>query len=85
MNSIIAAKKRSLQNLLAELTKQEIKLAMGNLTVESSGNGKRLYVKHRMYVPNDKNLQLFLLQQHHNSATQSHPRFKAMHQKLQKN
>ena len=38
-----------------------------------------------MYVPNDKNLQLFLLQQHHNPLTQGHPGFKAMHRKLQEN
>ena len=64
---------------------QSIKLAMRDLTVKNSGNSKRLYMKRRMYIPNDKNLQLFLLQQHHNLAIQKHPGFNAMQQKLLKN
>ena len=62
MNSIIAAKKQGFQKLSAELTKQNIKLAMGDLVVERNGATKRLYVKSKIYIPNDKNLQLFLLQ-----------------------
>ena len=38
-----------------------------------------------MYVPNNKNLQLFLLQQHHDTPTQGHPGFKTMLKKLQEN
>ena len=66
MNSIIDAKQRGLQKLPADLTKQSIKFAMGDLTLKGSGSSTKLYVKSRMYAPNDKNLRLFLLQQHHN-------------------
>ena len=85
MNSIIAAKKQGLWKLLAELTKQNIRLAIKNLTVESSGNGKRLHMKRKMYVPNDKNLQLFLLQHYHTPPTHDHPGFKIILQKVQEN
>ncbi|MCJ1424864.1 hypothetical protein MMC29_002752, partial [Sticta canariensis] len=47
VNNIIAAREQSLQKLPAELTKQGIKLAIEDLTVEDSGNGKKLHVRHR--------------------------------------
>ena len=62
LNSIIAAKRASLWKLPAKITKQGIKLAMGDLTLEGSGRSTRLYVKGKMYVLNDENLKLFLLQ-----------------------
>ena len=62
VNSIIAAKEQGLPKLSAKSAKQGIKLALRDLTVAIIGNSKRLYVKNRMYVPNDKDLQLFLLQ-----------------------
>ena len=39
VNNIIAAKEQGLWNLSMELTKRDIKLAIGNLMVESSDNG----------------------------------------------
>lgn len=68
-----------------EFTKQSIKLAMRDLIVEKSKTNKRLYPKNKMYVPNNKNLQLFLLQQDHNPPIYDHLEFKTMLQKLQKN
>ena len=82
VNSIIAAKEQGLRKLPVELTKQGIKLAMGDLTIEGSGNARRLYVKGKMYVPNNENLQLFLLKQHHDPPAHGHPGYKAMFQKL---
>ena len=87
LNSIIAAKQAGLQKLLADLTKQDIKLAMGDFTLENTGrkSSTRLYVKGKIYVPNDEKLRLFLLQQHHNPPTQGHPGYKAMLWKLLEN
>ena len=42
-------------------------------------------MKKKMYVPNDQNLKLFLLQQHHEPAIQSHPGYKSMLRKMLKN
>ena len=84
-NSIIAAKRAGLRKLPAEITKQSIKLAMEDLTLKSSERSTRLYVKSKMYVPNDENLKLFLLQQHHNPAIQGHSGYKAMLRKLLEN
>ena len=84
-NSIIAAKRAGLRKLPAKITKQGIKLAMGDLTLGGSGRSTRLYVKSKMYVPNDENLKLFLLQQHHNPPTQGHPGYKAMLWKMLEN
>ena len=85
VNNIIDAKRQGLRKLLAKITKQGIKLAMGDLTLGGSGRSTRLYVKSKMYVPNDQNLKLFLLQQHHEPAMQGHPGYKAMLQKLLEN
>ena len=78
VNSIIAAKQSGLWKLPADLAKQGIKLAMGDLTFAGSGRSTRLYVRGKMYVPNEEKLQLFLLQQHHNPPTQGHPEYKAI-------
>ena len=78
VKSIIAAKQAGLRKLPAKIAKQSIKLAMGDLTLKGSGRSTRLYVKSKMYVPDDKNLKLFLLQQHHDSPMQGHPGYKAM-------
>ena len=85
VKDIIAAKRKGLWRLPANFTKQGIKLAMGDLTLEGNKDSTRLYVKNRMYVPNDKNLRLFLLQQHHNPPIQGHPSYKNMLQKLLEN
>ena len=87
LNSIIAAKQAGFQKLPLNLTKQGIKLAIADLTLENSGRGEsvRLYVKDRMYVPSEEKLKLFLLQQHYNPLTQGHPGYKAILPKLFEN
>ena len=60
VNSIINAKRASLQKLPPDLAKQGIKLAMGDLTLKGNGKSTRLYMKRKMYAP--ENLRLFLLQ-----------------------
>ena len=85
MNSIIAAKRAGLRKLPAELIKQGIKLAMGDLIITGSQRSTRLYVKGKMYVPNEEKLRLFLLQQHHDLPMQGHPGYKSMLRKLLKN
>ena len=87
VKSIIAAKREGLRKLSVDLTKQGIKLAIRDLTLENSGRGGsvRLYVKGRMYVPSEEKLKLFLLQQHHNPPTQGHPDYKSMLRKLLEN
>ena len=54
---------------------------MGDLKIKS----KQFYVKNKMYVLENKSLQLVLLQQHHNPPIHSHPGYKAMYQKIQAN
>ena len=87
VNSIIDAKRQGLRKLSANLTKRGIKFAIGDLTLRNSGRGGsvRLYIKSRMYVPNDNSLKLFLLQQHHDLPAQGHPGYKTMLWKLLKN
>ena len=85
VNSIIDAKRQGLRKLPTKITKQSIKLAMEDLTVGGSGRNTRLYVKSKIYVPDDQNLKLFLLQQHHEPAMQGHPGYKAMLRKLLEN
>ena len=60
---------------------------MGDLTLEGDNRvgSTRLYVKGKIYVPNEEKLCLFLLQQHHDPAIQGYPGHKAMLQKLLKN
>ena len=84
VNSLIAAKQHDQQKLPIKLTKRGIKLSMENLTI-SENKPKRLYMKGKIYVPKSKKLQLFLLQQYHNPASQSYLGYKAMFQKLQEN
>ena len=87
LSSIIAAKQAGLRKLPSNLTKQGIKLAMRDLTLENTGREEsvRLYVKRKMYVPSYERLKLFLLQQHHDPPTQGHPVYKAMLRKLLRN
>ena len=46
---------------------------------------EQLYVKNRMYVPENEVLQLHLLQQHHNSSIHGHPGYKAIYRMIQVN
>ena len=71
---------------LTDLTKQGVKLAIGDLTLNSDpGGSTRLYVKSKIYVPDDEKLRLFLLQQHHDLPNQGHPGYKSMLRKLLEN
>ena len=46
---------------------------------------RHFYVKNKIYISENKPLQLFLLQQHHNSFIQYHLGYKAIYQKIQAN
>ena len=61
VNSLIVAKQHGQQKLLIKLTKQNIKLSIGNLTTNENKSNKRLYVQKKLYVSIDQKLQLFLL------------------------
>ena len=80
VKEIMDAKARGFRKLPTALTKKDIILSMGDLKIES----KRLYVKNRIYIPENKALQLHLLQQHHNPLIHGYPGYKAMYQKIQK-
>ena len=69
VQAIIGAKVKDLQKLPPEILKQ-VKLFIRNLELKNS----RLYVKNRIYVPEDKDLQLQLLQRHHDLPAQGYPR-----------
>ena len=71
--AIMAAKADGLRKLPPEVLK-EVKLSMGDLEIKS----ERLYVKGRLYIPDDKELQLHVLRQHHDPPEQGHPGYKAM-------
>ena len=87
LDSIIAAKQAGFWKLPTEITKQGIKLPMGDPTLKNSGrrDSVRLYVKGKMYLPNDESLKLSLLQQHHKPPTQGHLGYKTMLRKLLEN
>ena len=61
VKEIMKAKAHGLQKLLTALTKKSIVLSMTDLKI---GKNRRLYVKNRIYVPENELLQLFLLQHH---------------------
>ena len=75
VKTLMDAKARALQKLPTALTKKGIRLSIGNLKIES----EQLYMKNKMYVPENKPLQLFLLQQHHNPLIHGHPGYKAIY------
>ena len=81
VKEIINAKACDLRKLPTVLTKKGIVLSMEDLKIES----EQLYVKNRMYVSENKLLQLFLLEQHYDSPIHGHPGYKAMYQKIQAN
>ena len=75
VKEIMDAKAPGLWKLPTALTKKDIRLSIRDLKVKS----KQLYVKNRMYVPENKFLQLFLLQQHYNPPIHGHSKYKAMY------
>ena len=58
---------------------------MGDLTLMGDGRSTRLYVKGKMYVPDEEKLRLFFLQQHHDPPIQGHPGYKSMLRKMLEN
>ena len=82
MKEIIHAKAHGLRKLPTALTKKSIVLSMRDLKI---GKNRRLYVKNRIYVSENKLLQLFLLQQYHNPPIHSHSGYKAMYRTIQAN
>ena len=75
VKDFIDAKACGLRKLPTALIKKDIVLSIGDLKIEN----KRLYVKNRMYLPENKVLQLHLLQQHHNPLIHEHPGYKTMY------
>ena len=75
VKKIINTKAHGLQKLLTALTKKSIVLLMRDLKTES----EQFYMKNGMYIPENKPLQLFLLQQHHDSFIHGHSEYKAMY------
>ena len=81
VKKIMNAKSHGLRKLPTALTKKGIVLSMGDLKIKN----KQLYVKNKMYVPENEALQLHLLQQHHDSPIHSHSGYKVMYQIIQAN
>ena len=79
VKKIIDAKACDLQKLPTALIKKSIVLSMRDLKIKN----KQLYVKNRMYIPENTTLQLHLLQQHHNSLIHGHLGYKDMYWKIQ--
>lgn len=75
VKNLINAKERGLQKLSTALIKKGIVLSIGDLKIKN----RYLYVKNRIYVPENEALQLHLLQQHHNPPIHDHPGYKAMY------
>ena len=73
IQAIIDAKIRGMRKLPRKILKQ-VKLSMGDLEVKNS----RLYMQGKIYIPDNKNVQLYLLRQQHNPSEQGHPGYKAM-------
>ena len=80
VKEIINIKTYGLWKLPIALTKKGIVLSIRDLKIKN----KQLYVKNKIYVSENKFLQLFLLQQYYDPPIHSHPRYKAMYQKIQK-
>ena len=76
VKEIIDAKTHDLWKLPTALTKKNIVLSIRDFKI---GENRRLYVKNKIYIPENKLLQLFLLQQYHNPLIHSHPGYKAMY------
>ena len=75
VKEIIDAKSHGFRKLPTVLTKKSIVLSIEDLKIKN----EQLYVKNRMYVPENKLLQLFLLQQHHDSLIHGQPGYKAIY------
>ena len=76
VKEIINAKARGFWKLPTSLIKKDIRLSTRGLKIKS----KQLYVKNKMYIPENE-----ALQQHHNLLIHGHPGYKAMYQTIQAN
>ena len=75
VKNLIDVKAHGFWKLPTALTKKGIRLSMEDLKIEN----KQLYMKNRMYVLENKPLQLFLLQQYHNPPIHDHSEYKTMY------
>ena len=67
MQAIIMTKVDSLRKLPSEILKK-IKLSMGDFRVDKD----KLYVKDRLYIPDNNELKICVLRQHHDPPEQVH-------------
>lgn len=75
------AKRANARKLPRELTKQGIKLALGDIEIQDD----RVYYKTRLWIPQSDKLKLHLLKKHHEPPMQGHPGYRNMYSKLMEN
>ena len=78
VQAIMTAKVDDFRKLPDEILKK-IKLSMGDFRV----NRNKLYIKRRLYISNDNELKICILQQHHDPPEQRHSSYKTMFQSMQ--
>ena len=78
IQAIINVKMKKLRKLLSKILKQ-VKLAIKDLEVKNN----KLYIRDQIYVPNNKKLQLYLLQKYYDSFKQGYSDHKAIFQDIQ--
>jgi len=79
-SQLIAAKRQGLRRLPRKIIDQGIKLAMGDLE-EKDG---RLWVRGRLYIPDDKPTILKIMELYHSTPIAGHPGIRGMHRQLLK-
>ena len=72
------AKVDGLQKLSGEILKK-VKLSMGDFRVDRD----KLYVKRRLYIPDNNQLKVCMLRQHHDVPKQGYPGYKTIFQSMQ--
>ena len=78
VQAIIIAKVDGLQKLPSEILKK-IKLSMGDFRMDRD----KLYVKKRLYIPDNNELKICVLRQHHDSLEQGYSSYKIMFRSMQ--
>jgi hypothetical protein len=81
VQDIMAAKRLGLRRLPPHILQQGVKLAMGDLEVRDH----RLWVGQRLYIPEDHNLRLRIMEAHHTSPIAGHPGEKGMYRSMLRN
>jgi hypothetical protein len=77
-NQLIAAKRQGLRRLLRNITDQEIELAMGDLEEK----GDRLWVRGRLYIPDDKPTILKIMELYHSNPITGRPGIRGMYRQI---